>query len=108
MARGEHLRAYNECKPFPETAKLSLISAVNPWRPGSAGGKFHAVLTAVCANGATTVQSVIEAGKVAGFEANEAMDHIRWLYTWGGGYLSVDGLVYPAMPEQVDQKPKAA
>jgi hypothetical protein len=68
---------------------------------------YNDVLAPICTNGATTVAKVIEAGKATGFEPTACQDHLQWLYT-GGGHLSVDGLQYPAMPEQVDQKGNAA
>lgn len=90
---GGHYNAYRATPVFAPTATLRLVSAVNPWRPMSPG---HAFYTAVLANNPATVSDAIALGAKAGLKAREVQNHLRWLYTWGGAYLEVDGKLFAA------------
>lgn len=86
---GGHVKAWRNQPSFAVTAKLSLVSPVNPWRPGTPGHKFWPVLQE-----AKTVQQAIDNAAKIGLTARQVQGHLRWLYTWGGAYLQVDGALY--------------
>jgi hypothetical protein len=88
MTHDEALRAQGN---FALTDKLELISPVNPWKPGSYGDQFY---KAALARNPATVQDAITLAAPAGFSAADVQGHLRWLYTWGGEYLRVNGERY--------------
>ncbi len=89
--KGQHILDYRAQPAFPVTAKLALVSTVNPWRANSPG---HAFYVKVLALKPATVKSAIDLGAKMGLKAGMVQAHLRWLYTWGGAYLSVDGQLY--------------
>jgi hypothetical protein len=107
---GGHVDAYRACPPFAPTASLELISGSNPWRPTSPGHSFY---TQVLAHKPATIGKALELGAKAGFKVGEVQGHLRWLFTWGGSYIKVDGKVFSEpksdAPKAVTPKaPKAA
>lgn len=88
---GGHYTAYRAQPAFAPTASLELISGNNPWRPYTPGHNFY---VQVLAKTPATIGAALELAKGAGIKANDAQKHLRWLYTWGGSYIRVDGQVY--------------
>jgi hypothetical protein len=78
------------------------LTAKNPWGPNSAGHAVYDWLKARGAKGGTIgdLEAAVKAGKVVLRGANGSTnkctvrDHVRYLYTWGGGptaYLAING-----------------
>jgi hypothetical protein len=108
--KGGHIEAYRAQAKFLPSDTLRVIPGTNnPWRPGTPG---HAFYTAVLANGPATVGAAIEmaAKSKPSFRAVDVQGHLRWLYTWGGAYLEVNGKLYsseaPAAPAKAPAKGK--
>jgi hypothetical protein len=80
------------------TATLALTNAtVCPWRPGSDGHVlFTKVLVPLMSNGQVTTVAVVLAKAAALNHAwrYPAVNHLMWLYTWGGSHLQVNGSLY--------------
>ena len=95
---GGHYVAYRNQSKFDLGASLKLVSTVNPWRPNTPG---HAFYVGVLSQGPATVGAAIELAKSSkprSFKASEVQAHLRWLYTWGGAYLEVNGKLFAAPP----------
>jgi hypothetical protein len=99
---GGHYTAYRAQSAFAPTATLKLISGSNPWRPNTPGHTFY---TAVLSKAPATVSAALELGAKVGFKASASQAHLRWLYTWGGSYVQIDGKVFS--PPVVPVAPKA-
>jgi hypothetical protein len=56
----------------------------------------------------TTVQKVLDIGTEFGFPETETLDHLRWLYTWGGSYIAVDHTQFPEQPRTPEEMAKEA
>lgn len=95
---GGHVLAYKAQPAFGATATLQLVAGTNnPWRPGTPGHAFYVQVLAGLAPGATVAQCIAAAAtaKVPGAtKAGQVQGHLRWLYTWGGAYLAIDGKLY--------------
>ena len=96
--RGAHHWAYMGCPKFDLNATLELVPGLTPpWHPRTLGANFRDLVLIPClANGPVTVGEVIAYGAAqtgaARHTAREIQNHLRWLYTWGGGaYLMVNG-----------------
>lgn len=104
---GGHYLAYKGQPAFALDSTLAIVQGTNnPWRPGTPGHSFYeAVLTKKPA----TVKAALElANSALGLKPAQAQAHLRWLYTWGGAYLQVNGALYGAQaPVVVAQEPKA-
>src|SRR5271166_6649443 len=94
LSNGEHVEAYKAQPNFAPTAKLRLVSDENPWGYGTPG---HAFYTNVIAKNPATVQEALNLAKAAGIK--DTQGHLKWLYTWDGGYLEVDGKSWDAKKE---------
>ena len=90
---GGHVTAWRLQPAFAPTSTIKLVSTVNPWRANTPGHKFY---VAVLAKNPATVQAALTLGATAGFNAAECQKHLRWLFTWGGAYLQVNGKLYSA------------
>jgi hypothetical protein len=91
---GGHYLAYKNQPAFAPTATLSIVAGTNnPWRPNTPGFDFYST---VLAKSPKTVAEAIAMGAKAGLKAGQVQAHLRWLFTWGGAYLSVDGKLYSA------------
>jgi hypothetical protein len=109
---GGHYQAYKAQPAFAPTATLRLISGSNPWRPNCPGYDFY---VQVLSQSPATVQAAIDMAAKAKTpqKAAEVQKHLRWLYTWGGSYLEVDGKLAnlpapaPRAPRKVSGKAKA-
>jgi hypothetical protein len=88
---GGHIKAFRAQGAFAPSATLSRIVPTNPWRVGTPGARFY---SEVLAHGPATVQAALDLGVKAGFTPAMSQGHLRWLYTWAGAYLAVDGLLY--------------
>ena len=86
-----HAEAFRAQGKFDLTDTLELISHKNPWTPGSLGDQFY---KAALVRNPATVQAAITLAAAAGFSAADVQGHLRWLYTWGGEYLRVNGKRY--------------
>jgi len=97
QTKGGHHNAWRAQPKFQPSDKLSLVSTVNPWRPNSLGWSFYNAVLAPCP---ATVSDALAVGKAKGYPARVVQGHLRWLYTWGGSYLAVNGSTYaaPAAP----------
>jgi hypothetical protein len=100
--RGGHHHAYMACRRFEASETIKLVSHVNPWRPGTSGHEFY--VAALQGGKSATIGAAIELAAKIGLKPRQAIDHLRWLYTWGGSYLEVSGKLYAA-PEASTQKP---
>jgi hypothetical protein len=88
------------------------LTAANPWGQNSAGHQVYVWLKAQGAKGATigALEAAVKAGKVVLRGANGSTnkctvrDHVRYLYTWGGGptaYLAINGKANGQLPYKV-------
>ena len=89
---GEHNEAYKKCPSFPLNVKIRLTCKINPWRRHSPGRRFFDEV--LIAKQPATVGQAIEYAVDIGYTARQAMNHLRWLFTWGGAYLRVNGKLY--------------
>lgn len=107
---GGHYLAYKAQAAFAGSDTLAIVAGTNnPWRPGTPG---HAFYSAVLSQAPATVADAIALGAKAGFKASAVQGHLRWLFTWGGAYLAVNGLLYggtvaPAAPAPAAPAPAA-
>jgi hypothetical protein len=107
-SHGGHVLAWRALKALPE-GKVAIKLASNPWRVGTPGSDFcNAVLGSDLAYTGTTA-SLIKLAQVAGFKASEASSHLRWLYTWGVGTFTINGLAHgqSEAPAKAPRKAKA-
>lgn len=85
-----HIKAFVTQPHFSEKSEVQLFSVINPWRPYSFGFRFHSHVL-MQAHYPATIEEIIDIGIAAGFSPEDTHGHLRWLYTWGGAYLIVDG-----------------
>lgn len=98
---GEHTEAYRKCPPFPLSAKIRMTSRTNPWRKASPGRKFHDEV--LMGRNPKTVGEAIRYGEECGFKPRETMNHLRWLFTWGGGYIKIGGKQYADLVDSEEE-----
>lgn len=108
---GGHYVQYKAQSAFAPTATIELISGSNPWRPNTPG--FFLWVQVLSQSGCNTVAKAIELAAKAKNpqKASEVQKHLRWLYTWGGSYLRVNGAVFvppPAAPKAPAKARKSA
>jgi hypothetical protein len=99
--------AYKAQAAFAPTATLELISGSNPWRPNTPG--YFLWVQVLSQSGCRTVANAIELAAKARNpqKASEIQKHLRWLYTWGGSYLRVNGAVF-VPPPSAPKAPRSA
>lgn len=92
---GGHYAAFKACGSFALSDTLAIVAGTNnPWRPGTPGSAFYA---AVLAKSPATVQAAVVLGQSAlGLKPAQVQAHLRWLFTWGGAYLQVNGKLHSA------------
>jgi hypothetical protein len=101
--RGGHIQAFRAQPKFELTDKLKVLSNANPWRMGSTGGTFF---DTVLSQRPKTVADAIALGLKNGFSELEVQGHLRWLFTWTGPHLEVNGKVWQ-LPVVTTPKVKA-
>ena len=97
MGHITHVDAFKGQPDFGLNEVTRLVSGSNPWRNGSrAWPIFELVLRR---NPVSTVGRLLELiWEHCRIPDEEAMTHLRWLYTWGGSYLEVGGRLYAPPP----------
>jgi hypothetical protein len=98
---GGHYIAFRACAPFQAASTFALVSSVNPWRPATPG---HKLWVQVLSQNPGTIGNVLAmAQERLGFKPRETQGHLRWLHTWGGSYMVVDGQRYAAVATPFDK-----
>jgi hypothetical protein len=91
-----HKLAFRATKPFPLDAMVTFGTTTNPWR-GRGYVFFEAVIRPRLATGATVSELILAGQQVINPCTNQpfskalCVDFLRWLYTWGGGHMLVNG-----------------
>jgi hypothetical protein len=105
---GGHVQAWRAVKKawvagaqggLPTAGKVVLALAQNPWRAGTPGSAFcNAVLMPLVAKGPWhgTVAQLLAAAQAAGYKPVQCVDDLAWLYTWGVGTFTINGLAHGA------------
>jgi hypothetical protein len=107
-SKGGHILAYRAQAKFLLTDTLRIVpGSNNPWRPNTPGYLFY---SQVLANAPATVGAAIEMGAKSkpAFRAVDVQGHLRWLYTWGGAYLEVNGKLHSAPATTARKAPAKA
>jgi hypothetical protein len=91
-----HVRAWKSQEDFAWESTIRLVSGTNPWRPNSLGWPLFEYVLRV--NPASTVGEILQIATGYGFGYDDTMRHLRWLYTWGGAYIEIDGRLYNPPP----------
>jgi hypothetical protein len=92
--KGAHVLAWRGQKAFDPTSTIRLLNpSVNPWRAVESADFYSKVL---CNPDVTTVQQAIDLAIKLRIckSAARVQGHLRWLYTWGPGWLEVNGQLY--------------
>jgi hypothetical protein len=102
-----HRKAWRRQPDFPTTDVVKLVSGTNPWRHHSLGWKFYELV--LRHHPEATVAELIEWSKPHVIGAMEVQEHLRWLFTWGGSYVAINGELYSPVPvaEVVEVVPRA-
>src|SRR5262245_10635588 len=107
--KGGHVIEWRkQCKAgFAPTSTLALIAGTgNPWRVNSEGHDFY---TLVLATGPKTgAAAYAMAEKAMGIKPGRVRQHLAWLYTDNGAYMTVDGKRWSAEPVAPKAKPAKA
>jgi hypothetical protein len=102
--RGGHIQAFRAQPIFKHTDRLKVLSNANPWRLGSTGGMFF---DSVLSQKPRTVADAIALGMKNGFSELDVQGHLRWLFTWTGPHLEVNGKVWRLPVVAIVATPKA-
>lgn len=116
--QGGHVIAWRAQPRFALSDTLTLVAGTNPWRPGTPSAAFYNQVLAAMPAGSTVAQCLEFAKATVGNKSGRTHDQLRWLYTWGGSYLAVNGQVYnppvaapapaPAAPAKARKAAKVA
>lgn len=96
-----HRKAFRIQPDFPLDASVKLVSGTNPWRYQGLGWHFYEKVLRPTFNrvDTSTVGELLRLGRPHGIGDAEGMEHLRWLFTWGGSYVEIDGHLYSDPPE---------
>jgi hypothetical protein len=92
-----HRKIFRIQPDFPLNASVRLVSGTNPWRYQSLGWKFYELV--LRGHPESTVGELCKFGRPHGIGDMETMEHLRWLFTWGGSYVEIAGRLYSEVPE---------
>ena len=92
-----HRKAFRVQEDFPLDATTKMVSGTNPWRPRGLGWVFYE--TVLRHYPISTVGEILKIGMANGIDRFLAMQHLRWLFTWGGSYIEIGGRLYAPPPE---------
>jgi hypothetical protein len=70
------------------------------------GWKFYELV--LRPNPESTVGGLLEIGRQNAIGYAESMEHLRWLFTWGGSYIEINGKLYspPPIAEMGHERPR--
>ena len=98
-----HRKAFRIQPDFAMDATYKLVSGTNPWRPYGLGWNFWEKVLRHHPEG--VVGELLKLGRPHGIGDMEGMEHLRWLFTWGGSYIEINGQLY-APPPVLAEAPK--
>lgn len=98
----KHKIAWRKCRYFEMHEPVRLISSHNPWRPTGFAFNMWAVLKA---RPVTTIGQILKDAEAIGYYRAAAMQHLKWLYTWGD-FLEISGQRYFPEMEIEEEMPK--
>ena len=101
-----HRKMFKVQPDFPGEARVRLVSGTNPWRPNSLGWRFYELV--LRHHPESTVGELCRLGIPHLIAQEEAMEHLRWLFTWGGSYVEIGGRLFapPPVGEILPERPK--
>lgn len=96
-----HRKAFRVQPDFPTDALVKLHSWTNPWRYQGMGWHFYELVLrpAFTKKDTWTVGELLQMGIPHSIGPDEGMEHLRWLFTWGGSYVEIAGSLYTPPPE---------
>jgi hypothetical protein len=103
IIRDAHRKYFRRQPDFPTDATVKLLTGVNPWRAYGLGWNFYEKV--LRHHPESTVGELLTWGRKANIGEMETMEHLRWLFTWGGSYVEIGGRLFSPPPEKELDKP---
>jgi hypothetical protein len=95
-----HRKAFRIQPDFALDATVKLASGTNPFRHRSLGWQWYESVLRPTFDRVEviTVGELLRLGRPHGIGDVEGMEHLRWLFTWGGSYVEIGGHLYSDPP----------